>query len=87
MPTQHATWGLWYWPSFILAVVALFSVPEIVALITNTYNTLSWFAWRAFGFPRPGVGTIYTAAWYFSFALYLVIVTFLAIHIWFFRLR
>ena len=87
MNTQHVTWGLWYWPAFILTVVTGFSIPEIVALITNTFNTLSWFAWRAFGFPKVSGPALFTAAWYFSFALYIVIVVFLGIHIWFFRLR
>ncbi len=84
---EHATWGLTYWPAFILAVVLSFGVAETIALITNTRNTLSWFAWRELGVPLNGSTPLFTAAWYFSFALYIVVAVFLGIHIWFVRLR
>jgi hypothetical protein len=82
-----ATWGLVYWPAFIITVVLMFGIPETIGLVTNTRNTLSWFAWREFGVPNSYSMPAFTAAWYFSFALYLVIVVFLGIHIWFVKLH
>lgn len=84
---RHITWGLWYWPAFILTTLVLFAPAETYALMTNPQNTLSDFAWREFGFPQSGDSLMFTAAWYFSFAGYIAITVFLGIHIWFERLR
>lgn len=43
------SWGLIYWPAFIVAVLALFAGPELGALFTNPRNTLSDFAWYELG--------------------------------------
>lgn len=82
-----ATWGLTYWPIYLIVVSLGFIPAETTALITNPANTLSDFAWRELGFPDKASPVPYTAAWYFSFAAYVMVVVFLAIHIWFRRLR
>lgn len=83
------TWGLWYWPAFMLITLAMFAPAETIALMTNPQNTLSDFAWKEFGFPSAGYphSHLYTAAWYFSFASYIAVAVFLGYHIWFERLR
>jgi hypothetical protein len=44
--TNGSTWGQWYWPLCLSLIIAMVLGPEIYALITNVYNTLSWWVWQ-----------------------------------------
>lgn len=77
------TWGQYYWPFFLTLASALFLIPEVAALITNSANTLSDYCWRemsvniAYGHGRHTIG------WWasiLSWGLFTVLIT---IHIWF----
>lgn len=75
------TWGLVYWPLYIIAAIAAFAGPELVAFFTNHANTLSDFSWY-----ELGIGGRYdprTWVWWVSLAGFLAIVGLLTAHIWF----
>ena len=77
-----------YWPLFLLDVALVFGLREFIALGTKRpQDTLSDFAWKQLGLPVHGGPILYTFAWYASFVVYIDMVVFLAIHIWFVKLR
>lgn len=82
-----ATWGLWYWPSFLVVVSVLFLPAEIFALVTNAANTLSDYSWREMGLPLSGHAPVHSAGWFLSLGSWLVIASWLTAHIWFVRFR
>lgn len=77
-----ATWGQHYWPIFITTVTVFFGVPEIYALFTNVYNTLSWYAWKELHLSASVNQGMDTVAWWCSLALWLVFVVVITGHIW-----
>lgn len=77
------TWGLWYWPVFLITASVAFLIPEILALVTNVSNTLSDYAWHELNIPRPGTPVIHSAAWLLTLGVWLVMAFWLTWHIWF----
>lgn len=75
------TWGLWYWPKYLIVASLLFLAPEAYAFFTNHNNTLSDFAWNELGIG----GTInqHHPAWWFSLVAWLVFFVVITGHIWF----
>lgn len=81
------TWGYTYWPWTLIGIVVVVMVPEIYALATNVANTLSWYAWSQLHV-RPVVPfDRHSAAWFLSQGMFLVIVTWLVLHIWYAQFR
>jgi len=74
-PLTNATWGAWYWPVALIAVTVIIMGPEIYALITNVFNTLSWWVWRT---DIKG-----TARWYLSLGAWITVTSWLTYHFWF----
>jgi hypothetical protein len=78
-----SNWGVLYWPFFLILVSALFLVPEVYALITNSANTLSDYCWNqlsvhvAFGSGR------HTLAWWLSQGAFIIFFVLITIHIWY----
>ena len=81
-PAYAPTWGLLYWPLFLVAVSALFAGPELFALFTNHANTLSDFSRYEIGITgrtvHPGV-----PAWWISQTAWLLFVVVITGHIWY----
>lgn len=77
------TWGNTYWPYFLIAVSLLFLVPETYALLTNSLNTLSDYAWRMLHVPTRGQHWSHTAAWLLTQGMYVVVSYWLWRHIWY----
>lgn len=74
------TWGKYYWPvALLFTSVAMFGIPELIALFTNHANTLSEYAWDEL---RVGSIPLHTIAWYVSLAVWLLAVVILTLHIW-----
>lgn len=84
------TWGMAYWPIFLIVTAVGFLVPELIALVTNTANTLSDYSWRELGlsinFRHPG-NVMHNAAWILTLGAWLTASFFLTAHIWFQRFR
>ena len=76
------TWGQYYWPWYLVVGVVLFGVPELFALFTNVYNTLSWYAWRELDISLSVGQGMDTVAWWASFILWLSLVVIITGHIW-----
>lgn len=88
MVTKMITWGSIYWPIFLVLTSVAFLAAEILALFTNTANTLSDYAWRELGLPINFRGPIiHNAAWLLTLGAWLVVVFWLTEHIWFQRFR
>ena len=81
------TWGSDYWPWFLIAVSLAFLAPEIVALFTNTANTLSDYAWRELHVNADVKFGTQNAAWLLSLGVWGVFVFWITEHIWFYRFR
>lgn len=77
------TWGREYWPIFLIITSVAFLVPEIIALFTNTKNTLSDYAWFELNITVPQERfSAHTAAWFLSLGMWIVIAIWLTYHIW-----
>lgn len=76
------TWGQHYWPVFLVAGVILFGIPEIFALFTNVYNTLSWYAWSKLNLSLSVGAGMDTVAWWASLILWISFVIIITGHIW-----
>lgn len=76
-------WGYMYWPLYLTAVSAGFLPAEIVAIATNTRNTLSYYAWHELGVMPGGKPLPDTAAWFLTQAAFIVMVIWLWRHIWY----
>lgn len=73
-------WGRVYWPvAMLVAFIGMFGIPEIIAIVTNSANTLSNYAWDEL---RVGSIPLHTAAWYVSLAGWLLFVVVITMHIW-----
>lgn len=77
------TWGLYYWPYYLILTGATFLIPEIIALITNANNTLSDYSWRELHVGGAFSHTQHTAAWWISIVAWALAVIVLTAHIWF----
>ena len=78
---MRPTWGLHYWPVFLIAVSVAFLIPEFIALLTNSVNTLSDYSWFQLGI-SPHLSRHTIAAW-LSLAGWLAFVAVITGHIWF----
>jgi hypothetical protein len=73
-----------YWPYGLLTVFGLFLIREVWALASGRpQDTLSWFAWRQLNIVAGQSPSEWGAAAYLSFGMYLVVVSWLAYHVWF----
>lgn len=79
MINHPITWGVNYWPWFLLGFTVLFLGPEIYALSTNAANTLSDYVWQAL---KPN-----SAVWYLTLGGWLTLTSWLVFHFWFRRYR
>lgn len=79
------TWGRIFWPVYLVVVSVAFLAPEIYALVTNAYNTLSDYAWRELNVTMAvnRAGYVHTAAWWVSIIAWLLAAGVLTAHIWF----
>jgi hypothetical protein len=75
-------WGHYYWPAFLTVVSLFFLVPEFIALITNSANTLSDYAWSEMNVSMSYSGGVHTAGWWLSLVVFIVAAVLLVIHIW-----
>lgn len=78
------SWGNRYWPVFLIVVSIAFLIPELYALATNAYNTLSDYAWRELNVTRAFEFTMHSVAWYASLSAWLLFVVVITLHIWFY---
>lgn len=77
------TWGNWYWPVWLVIVLASFLGPEIYSLITDHGpNTLSAWVWKTLQISRNETPLQWSAADFLTFGAYLVVVVWLAFHFW-----
>jgi hypothetical protein len=76
------TWGQHYWPWYLTIGVVLFGVPEIYSLLTNVYNTLSWYAWRKLNLSISVGNGMDSVAWWASLILWIAFVIIITGHIW-----
>jgi hypothetical protein len=81
MDPLRPTWGLWYWPAFLIVTSLAFLPAEVTALFTNSVNTLSDYSW--FELSVDPHLTRHTIAWAFSLIVWLLFVTVITGHIWF----
>ena len=82
------TWGLWYWPKFLIIsaiiIAAGFGPAELFAVFqrgSHVDNTLSYYARTQLNVTAQM--TQHTVAWYLTLFVYLVIGLALLFHIWF----
>lgn len=75
------TWGLTYWPVYLIITSVLFFTGEIPALLTNAKNTLSDYSWYELHL-QPGI-TQHTVAWWLSLLAWLLFAVIITGHIWF----
>lgn len=75
------TWGRWYWPAYFAVVAVGFLPAEIYALITNVWNTLSYFAWHEMGI--GGTYSPHTPGWWISLIAWCLFTVVITAHIWF----
>lgn len=73
-------WGKYYWPLFLIITSGLFLGPELLALATNSGNTLSEYSWNELGV--RGFAHVHTMAWWFSLIAWLMFVVVITVHIW-----
>jgi dolichyl-phosphate-mannose--protein O-mannosyl transferase len=74
------TWGKYYWPIALIVVsVAMFGIPELIALFTNQANTLSQYSWDELHV--SGIA-VHNVAWLVSLIVWLVFVVVITLHIW-----
>lgn len=74
------TWGKYYWPYFLILVSFLFLIPEIIALIANSANTLSAYSWEELHI--AGTIRVHTLAWWLSLITWGLFVAVITAHIW-----
>ena len=81
------TWGVWYWPTWLLVLLFGFLPAEIYALCTDWGNSLSAWVWRALKIAKNESWTSWSAADFLTFGAWLVLVTWLTGHFFFGRFR
>lgn len=85
MRSSTATWGPHVWPWFLIAVAGVFLALETYALVTNSANSLSDYAWTELGI--RGFRPVHSAAWLLTLGAWLTLAYFVTEHIWFRRYR
>lgn len=80
---MHSTWGPHYWPWYLIGAAIAFLAPEIVALLTNTKNTLTDYSRDSLHVIPGEAFTQHTAAWILTLGVWLLVVGWLTGHIWF----
>jgi len=78
------TWGLTYWPIYLIIASLGFLVPEIYALFTGHQNTLSDYAWQELDIRT---NFHHTLAWGLSQAAWVLFAVVITFHIWYRWLR
>ena len=76
------TWGLVYWPVFLIVGSAFFIVPELIALFTNAANALSNYCWHKLGVNVAFGSGAHTVAWWLSLVAWGMFVVIITLHIW-----
>jgi hypothetical protein len=76
------TWGLLYWPYWMILTGLTFLVPEISALCTNYRNTLSDYSRYELSVGTSFGHGVHTVAWYVSLIGWLLFVVVITLHIW-----
>lgn len=77
------TWGASYWPWYLIAAMLGFLIPEIVALITHSGNTLSNYSRTLLNVKVGEHLSAHDAAWALTLGSWLVVTIWLTGHIWF----
>jgi hypothetical protein len=75
-------WGRVYWPLYLILVSVFFLVPETVAFLSNTVNTLSEYAWREMSIEFIAGHGMHTVSWWLSLVAWCVFVVLITGHIW-----
>lgn len=78
-------WGARFWPVFLLAATVVGVGAEIVALVTNPRNTLSFWVWNALKVQRDIDPWNWSATQFLIFGIWIVTVTWLTFHFFFHR--
>jgi hypothetical protein len=76
------TWGATYWPWFLTIASVFLLVPELFALVTNSFNTLSWYAWNKLDLSVSVNQGMDTVAWWGSLIVWVLFVIIITGHIW-----
>lgn len=79
---MRPTWGLLYWPFFMSTVSLLFLPAELIALFTNSVNTLSDYSWYELGVNGRMIPS-HPIPWGLSFIGWVLFVVVITGHIWF----
>jgi hypothetical protein len=79
----HITWGDWYWPGWLIALVLIFLPAEIYGLATGGQNTLSNWVWQHLKIATNERVINWSAADFLIFGCWLVLITWLTAHFFF----
>jgi hypothetical protein len=81
---KPTTWGIHYWPWYLITAALAFIIPEGIALFTNHQNTLSDYAWQELDIRG---NFHHTLAWGLSQAAWVMFAVVITFHIWYRWLR
>jgi hypothetical protein len=74
------TWGKYLWPSTLSVLFVAIVIPEIIALVTDDQNTLSYWVWTQLHATAREPMSQWTAVHFLFFGLWLVLVIWLTYH-------
>jgi hypothetical protein len=77
------TWGIYYWPIWIVVTALLFLPTEIFAVITNPANTLSEYCWHELNVTQALTFSAHGMAWWISLIMWGFFVVAITLHIWY----
>lgn len=79
------TWGRIYWPLALIAASLLFGPAELIALFTNSLNTLSDYSEYELGILDITGHPVnqHTVAWFLTLAVWVLFAVVITLHIWF----
>jgi hypothetical protein len=78
------TWGLIYWPTYLMISLSLFLPVEVYALVTNqAQNTLSDYCWHELDVTKALAISGHGMAWWCSLILWGFFVVAITLHIWY----
>lgn len=77
------TWGRWYWPPALIVIGLIIFGPEIYALATNSYNTLSNWVWTTLQVTRNEPVHDWNATQFLTLGLFVMVTSWLFFHFWF----
>jgi hypothetical protein len=75
-----ATWGSWYWPTWVVIALLSLLVPEVYALVTNVKNTQSYWVWHELDVHTGLAPNTWTSAHFIFFGLWSVFAIWLTGH-------